>query len=300
MPLAAWAVIAGLILVNAFYVAAEFAAVGVRRTRVRALVDEGNVLARQLLPVVEDPRQLDRHIAATQIGITLTSLILGAFGQATLGPAVVPWLVHRASLTPAAAESTAAALILIGLTTLQVIFGELVPKSIALQHPTRSGLYTIVPMRWSVRLFAWFINVLNGSGTLLLRAFRVPSIRHQHIHSPEEIDLLLVESHDGGLLEPEEQRRLRRALRLGLRSARQLMVPRPQVVGVSIEMPFAEMVRFVADSPYTRLPVYRGTLDHIVGILHTQDILLAQLHPDPSATLQQIMRPALTVHETLP
>jgi CBS domain containing-hemolysin-like protein len=299
MSAAAWAVVAGLILINAFYVAAEFAAVGVRRTRIRALADEGNVLARRLFPIVEDARLFDRYIAATQIGITLTSLGLGAYGQAALAPALVAGLIARANLEPAAAESAAAGLVLVGLTTLQVIFGELVPKSVALQHPTRSSLYTVVPMRWSMRAFAWFIDALNGSGALLLRALRFPNIRHRHIHSPEEIDLLIVESHDGGLLEPEEQRRLRRALRLGLRSARQLMVPRPQVVGLPIDMPFDEIVGTFANSPYTRMPVYRGTIDQIVGIVHTHDVLTQQLGPDAPATLEKILRPAVTVPEAL-
>lgn len=300
MSLAVWLVIAALILINAFYVAAEFAAVGVRRTRIRALADEGHRLARLFLPVAEDPGLLDRYIAATQIGITLTSLLLGAFGQATLGVALGPPLAAWAGLDRAAAESLVAAIVLVSLTMLQVIFGELVPKSVALQHPTRSALVTVIPMRWSLQVFAWFIDVLNGAGALLLRATGFRSIRHRHIHSPEEIDLLLVESRDGGLLEPEEQRRLRRALRLGLRQAGALMVPRSRLAGIEAGTPFDQVLRIVAESPFTRLPVYRNTPDTIVGVLHTHDLVRHHLAALPPASIEKILRPALTVPDTLP
>ncbi|MBI3264973.1 MAG: DUF21 domain-containing protein [Acidobacteria bacterium] len=200
MSAAAWAVIAGLILVNAFYVAAEFGGVGVRRTRIAALAEQGHYLARLLLPIVEDARLLDRYLSATQIGITLSSLILGAYGQAVLAPALVPTLIARTRVEAGTAESLAAGIVLVVLTIAQVIVGEQVPKSLALQHPTRSALYTVVPMRWSSRALTWFIDGLNATSTLILRLFGLPSLRHRHIHSPEEIDLLIVESRDGGLL----------------------------------------------------------------------------------------------------
>ncbi|MBI1873249.1 MAG: HlyC/CorC family transporter [Acidobacteria bacterium] len=299
MSAAAWAVIAGLILVNAFYVAAEFGGVGVRRTRIAALAEQGHYLARLLLPIVEDARLLDRYLSATQIGITLSSLILGAYGQAVLAPALVPTLIARTRVEAGTAESPAAGIVLVVLTIAQVIVGEQVPKSLALQHPTRSALYTVVPMRWSSRALTWFIDGLNATSTLILRLFGLPSLRHRHIHSPEEIDLLIVESRDGGLLEPEEQRRLHRALRLGLRSVRQVMVPRPRVHGIEADTPLDEVVQIVAESPYTRLPVYRGTLDRVVGILHTHDLALLQLRTGSRPGLDQILRPVVTVSETL-
>src|SRR5512132_3600340 len=127
--LVTWAVIFGLILITALYVAAEFAAVGVRRSRLRRLAEDGNALAADLLPFVEDPRSLDRYIAASQIGITLGSLVLGAYGQAQLSGVVAPWLI-AAGVDPPASGSTAAGLVLVSLTILGVILGELVPKSL--------------------------------------------------------------------------------------------------------------------------------------------------------------------------
>lgn len=144
-----WFVVFLLIAVNALYVAAEFAAVSVRHSQVRQLAGEGRSLAVRLLPWLEDPRKLDQYIAACQIGITFSSLVLGAFGQATLAVQLSPLFEHWGSLGVVAAESSSAIVVLIGLTALQVVLGELVPKSLALQYPTQSALLSFVLMRWS-------------------------------------------------------------------------------------------------------------------------------------------------------
>lgn len=291
--LLAWTIIVLLILLTALYVAAEFAAVGVRRSRLRRLAEDGNALAARLLPVVEDPAELDRYIAVSQIGITLSSLILGAYGQAQLAPVVAPVFESYGGMDPAAALSSAGALVLLVLTALAVILGELVPKSIALQDPTRTALLTVLPMRWSRRLFSWSIAFLNGSGMLLLRLLRVPPTGHRHVHSPEEIELLIAESRDGGLLEPEEQVRLHRALRLGLRTAGQLMVPKERLASVDAATPFADVLHVVAASPYSRLPAYAGAPENLVGVLHTKDVVTAFIghsRLDTSGLMRPIVR----------
>jgi CBS domain containing-hemolysin-like protein len=293
-------VILVLILVTALYVAAEFAAVGARRSRLRRMADDGHPLAARILPVVDDPHALDRYIAVSQIGITLSSLILGAYGQAALAPRVAPLLGRVGSLDTAAAESTAAIVVLLALTVLSMIVGELVPKSLALQNPTRTALATVLPMQWSLRLFSWAIKVLNGSGALLLKLMRVPSTGHRHVHSPEEIELLIAESRDGGLLEPEEQIRLHRALRLGLRTASQLMVPRARLVAISIAMPIQQVPRFVAGSPYSRFPVYRDDLDNVVGMLHTKDVVTDYVKGMPRQSLASLLRPIPRVAHDMP
>jgi len=208
MGVVPWLMIAVLIAANALYVAAEFAAVGVRRSRIRQLADEGNRFARMLAPALSDASTLDRYVAACQIGITLSSLVLGAYGQAALAPPFAELLGSWGQFHPAVAESAAAVVVLIGLTVLQVVLGELVPKSLALQYSTSTALYTVLPMRWSLALFAWFIAILNGSGLAILRMLGVPYGSHRHVHSPEEIDLLIAESRDGGLLEEDEHQRL--------------------------------------------------------------------------------------------
>ena len=284
-------VIVFLILLTALYVAAEFAAVGARRSRLRRLAEDGNSLAARILPVVEDAHELDRYIAVSQIGITLSSLILGAYGQAVLAPKMAPLLERVTSLEADAAESTTAVLILLVLTVLAMIVGELVPKSLALQNPTRTALATVLPMQWSQYIFSWTIEALNGSGALLLRLFRVPSTGHRHVHSPEEIELLIAESRDGGLLEPAEQIRLHRALRLGLRTASQLMVPRERLSGIDVETPLPAVLQRVAGSPFSRLPVYRGDLDNIVGLLHTKDVVTEYVRGMRRTSLTSLLRP---------
>ena len=187
MVLAAILVVTALILVNALYVAAEFAAVSVRRSRLQQLAADGNVLASWLLPVLESPAALDRYIAACQIGITLSSLILGAYAQATIAVWLAPWFGELGGLQPLAAQSTAAVVVLLILTVAQVVFAELVPKSLALQYPTQTSLYTFLPMLGSLWIYRPFITWLNGTGLLLLRLLGSPAHAHRHIHSPEEI-----------------------------------------------------------------------------------------------------------------
>ena len=289
-----------LILLTGLYVAAEFAAVGARRSRLRRLAEDGNALAARILPVVEDAHELDRYIAVSQVGITLSSLILGAYGQATIAPALGPLLQSVGGLDADAAESTAAVIVLLTLTVLAMIVGELVPKSLALQDPTRMAIYTVLPMQWSLRLFSWAIVVLNGSGALLLRLLRVPSTGHRHVHSPEEIELLIAESRDGGLLEPQEQVRLHRALRLGLRTASQLMVPRERLAAIDIQTPLADVLTIVTTSPFSRLPVYRGDLDHVAGMLHIKDLVTGFVNGAHRRSLASLLRPIVRVRHDMP
>lgn len=292
-------IILALIALTALYVAAEFAAVSVRRSRIRQRAEQGDTSAIRLLPYLDDPAALDHYIAACQIGITLTSLIIGAYGQATLAGPLAGLFQRLWGMERPAALSTAAAVILVVLTVLAMVLSELVPKSLALQFPTQVALKTSLPMKWSLGAFSFFIGFLNGSGALALRAMGVSPVGHRHIHSPEEIDLLIAESRDGGLLEPDEHRRLRRALQLGIRPARHLMVPRQEIVGVEIETPVDEVLQKMVETPYTRLPVYRGDIDHVEGLLHTKDLFRGYLEGGRVPSLRQLMRPILMVHESV-
>jgi putative hemolysin len=299
MVLAAILVIAALLLVNALYVAAEFAAVSVRRSRLHQLAEDGNPFAAWLLPIVESPAALDRYIAACQIGITISSLVLGAYAQATIAVWLTPYLAALGGLQEVVAQSTSTITVLLVLTVAQVVFAELVPKSLALQYPTQTSLYTLIPMVASQWIYRPFITWLNGTGLLVLRMLGAPHQAHRHIHSPDEIELLIAESRDGGLLEPDEHRRLQRALRLNLRQGRQLMVPRKRISALAIDTPLNEAVGAVAQSPYSRLPIYRGTIDNIVGILRTKDLVRWFVEGRPGATLAELMRPIPSVHESV-
>jgi CBS domain containing-hemolysin-like protein len=299
MVLVAFLVVSALILINAIYVGAEFAAVSVRRSRIRQLAASGNPLAAWLLPLLESPQALDRYIAACQIGITLSSLVLGAYAQATIAIWLTPLFESVGGMQHLAAQSASTALVLLILTVAQVIFAELVPKSIALQYPTQSALYTLLPMLPSLWVYRPFITWLNGTGLLIMRLLGAPHQAHRHIHSPQEIELLIAESRDGGLLEPDEHRRLQRALRLNLRPAKQLMVPRLKLSALNITTPIEEAIRIVAESPYSHLPVYRDSIDNVVGVLHTKDLVRWLVSGGSNATLVSLIRPIVSVHESV-
>ncbi len=292
-------VILVLIAFNALYVAAEFAAVSARRSRIEQLASEKNRFARMLVPVLRNPEALDRYIAACQIGITISSLVLGAYGQASIAPRLIPLFEGMGGLERAAAESTAAAIVLISLTLFQMVIGELVPKSVALQFPTQVALYTALPMRWSVRLLRGFIALLNGSGIAVLKMLRMGAGTHRHVHSPEEIVLLIAESRDGGLLEADEHQRLHRALRMGVRPVRQVMVPRTAMVAINVEATLEQVREVVESTPYTRFPVYRGSIDDVLGFLHTRDFVRRTAAATIlTVPLESMLQPLVVVPET--
>ncbi|HUH13655.1 MAG TPA: hemolysin family protein [Longimicrobiales bacterium] len=301
MSVVTFVILAVLIAFNGLYVAAEFAAVSVRRSRIRQMAEEGNRLARNLLPTLQDAARLDRYIAACQVGITVSSLVLGAYGQASLGEELIPLFERWGDMQNVAAQSASAAVVLVVLTTFQMILGELVPKSLALQYPTRLAVLTVLPMRWSEKLLSWFIVILNGSGWLVLRAIGVEPKAHRHLHSAEEIKFLVAESRKGGHLRAEEQRRLSYALGLTQRTARELMVPRTRMAALDAAAGMAAAVEAAATLPYTRLPVYRGSMDDIVGLVHTKDLAAATLsdRAGPGDPLTPYIRPILAVHESL-
>jgi CBS domain containing-hemolysin-like protein len=293
-------VIVILVLINTLYVAAEFSAVSVRRSRLEELARNGNRAARLLTTAIRDPAALDRYVAACQIGITLSSLVLGAYGQAKVAEPLAPLVSAATGIDADSAESISVIGVLIGLTVLQVIIGELVPKSIALQYPTKTALVTALPMRASLWVFRWFIAVLNGSGVRILRWLGMaPEGSHRHIHSPEELELLIAESRDGGLLEPQEHQRLHQVLRLSLRSAGQLMVPRPAVVGLDLRWSSERILDAVIASPYTRLPVYDGSIDRTLGIVHVRDVATTFARSRNLDSLHRRIRPVPAVPESM-
>ena len=292
-------VVAFLIAVNALFVAAELGIVAVRLGQVRERAEHGQWLATRLLPLLEEPAELDRAISACQVGITVSGLALGAFGEAVLAPLVAPALSRLGGLSPQAALPVASVVVLLFLTVVQMLLGELVPKTVALEHPLPTALATAVPLSWTRRLLSPFIYLFNGSAVLLLRLVGIRASRHRHVHSARELDLLLGQSEPIGELDRDERRRLRRALALSARRARDLMVPRSQIAALDLATPTAEVLRFVADTPYTRFPVIRGSLDQVAGVLHTKDVALRQLEQGGApTTIEDLVRPLATVPET--
>ncbi|MEZ4673242.1 MAG: hemolysin family protein [Caldilineaceae bacterium] len=265
-----------LIAINGFYVAAEFSTVSSQRSRLAQLADEGNRGARQVLDIIEDAHKLDAHIAACQLGITLSSLVLGFYGQARLALFVEPMLARLGGGAAVAAQSISATFILLVLTILQVVFGELTPKNIGLQYPEKLAILTAAPMRISVKFFQPLIWIFNGSGQLLLSVMgSTPVVEHSHIHSPEEIMFMVEESSAGGLLDQEERRLLVNTLQLRNVTARKVMIPQSNV-GRSGRYPCADLFRILSESQYSRLPLFNDTIDEIIGLVHLRDLMLLE------------------------
>ncbi len=292
--------LAGLILLNGFFVAAEFALVSVRRTRIAELVSHGDPAARWVEKAIQDP---DRFIAATQLGITLSSLALGWIGKPALAHLFQPLL----AFFPEAARSTvahslSAALAFLLVTFLVVVVGELMPKSIALHDPEATALAVARPTVWAARLLTPAIFLLNRTANLLLRLIGLgPTSRHELVHSVEELKMLVTASAEGGVVEDQEEEMVHAVFDFGDMVARQVMVPRTEVIAVPAESDLAALIDTVVRHPFTKLPVYEGDLDHVIGIVHLKDIMQAAHGGAPGQpTARRMMREALFVPEAAP
>jgi CBS domain containing-hemolysin-like protein len=291
--------LAALVGANAFFVAAEFALVSVRRTRVEELVTQGSRAARWVQHAIQDP---DRFIAATQLGITLASLGLGWVAE----PALAHLLEPAIRLFPSAAQpdvslGLSAAFAFALITFLHVVVGELAPKSIALQNPERTSLVVARPIAWTALLFKPAIWALNGSGNLLLRllGFRPASAR-QMVHSVEELKMLVSASAQSGVVEADEQDMVHAIFDFGDMLVRQVMIPRTEIVGVPADATLEEIIAIALQHSFARFPVYEGSLDQVLGIVHLRDIMRAR-HAGRSSpsTARGLMREALFVPETV-
>lgn len=288
-----------MVLANALYVTAEFATVSARKTRLAQLAGSGNRLAALLLANVENSKTLDHYIAACQVGITLSSLVLGAYGQSTVAAFLAPILANLGNLTEPVAFSISATGVLILLTILQVVFGELFPKSVALQYPEKLALATVLPMQWSLFLFRPFIWLLNGSGNLILKLIGSNhEAVHGHFHSPEEIELLVQESYQGGLLDDEAKQMLRNALRLRELTARQVMIPRTRLIAAPLDRTVSQLMELACREGFSRLPLYRHSIDDIVGFVHIKELF--RLHQQGQTDPIEVLREVTYVPESLP
>lgn len=284
-----------LVLANGFFVAAEFALVSVRRTRIAELVAKGNRAARWVKRATDDP---DSVIAATQLGITLASLGLGWIGEPVLAQLITPIV----NLLPESIRSTTSHGLSVGLafaviTFLHVVIGELAPKSVALQNPERVSLLVARPTIWTEWIFKPFIWVLNGSGNALLKLFGFePASGHEMVHSVTELKMLVRASAEGGHVEYREEEMLHAIFELRDTLVRQVMVPRTEMVAVPAELRTDELVATFAQNPYTKAPVYSDDLDQILGIVYLKDVL-RETQAEASKTAKEMMRDAIFVPE---
>src|SRR5688572_26757243 len=263
-----------LVLANGFFVATEFAIVGVRKSRLEQLAAEGNVTARAAQEVVG---HLDTYIAACQLGITMASLALGWLGEPAFAHLVEPPLVALVgSFAPAAAHGVAVGVSFAIITALHIVIGELAPKGLALQRPEGTTLWITRPIQVFEFLFRWPIRLLNGVGNGVLKLFGMqPAAGHEMVHSVEELRLLVNATHQAGGVEESEARIATRAFSFAELTAGALMTPRTEVDAVAADLPVAQLRARLAASRHTRLPVYEGSLDRIVGVLYAADFYRA-------------------------
>jgi putative hemolysin len=279
--------VAAIIVLNGYFVAAEYALVTVRRSRLQQLAEDGNRRARLVLAITAVP---PRFIAAMQLGVTVTSLAIGALGEHAFVQL----------FDPVMATALAVVVALLVLTYFHVVIGELVPKGIALGHQEGAALFVAGPVRAFFAVFKPLIWLLQRSSEVVLRAFGLqPPGAEGDVYSEAELKILLERSTAEGELEEEEQEMLYKVFDFADKEASDVMVPRPEVVVVAADMPPEECLHKVLESPYTRFPVYRESPEHIVGVLHLRDLLNAMNERGiAQVEIEEIIRPPYIVPET--
>lgn len=293
-----------LVLLNGLFVAAEFAIIGVRPSRLEQLVGDGNGRAGKILDVLQSTRKQDSYIATAQVGITMASLGLGMHGEPQVASFIEPIIVQIAGEAASATLiHTIAFIISLGFVTyLHVVIGEMVPKAQALDNTERVALWMIRPMNAAQAVLGPSVRALNAIGNwLLLRVLRVPPAQgHQRLHSPEELELIVSESAEGGLLNEEEEEMILNIFDFSDRQVGQVMTPRRKVQAISVDWDIDELLSSVASSTFSRFPVYEGDLDHVIGILHLKDLIRQQLRTRGTLDIRLIVRPAPSVPEYQP
>jgi CBS domain containing-hemolysin-like protein len=259
-----------------------------------------------MLPVPPHPAlaHLSRYIAGVQVGITLAGLASGLFGEPALAALVDPLgalLFPPALVGEDASRAFSTGLTLLVITYLLVVVGELVPKAITLQYPERVALLVAKLLHLAVWVFTPLVWSMDALGTRLLRLLRLPPPEEgQGTYSVEELQLLIVQSHQAGILEDIERQVMQRGARVGDLRVADVMIPRVDIVAVDLTRPVAEVLDRAAQTIHTRLPAYEADFDHLAGILHLPDLFKATRQPQPPQDLRPLVRPALFVPEAMP
>jgi putative hemolysin len=284
-------VIAAMVVANALYVAAEFATVGSRRSRVQEAARGGSRSAAKLLAIMVSPARLDAYVAACQIGITVSSLVAGAYGQAQLTPLLEP------ALGAIGGRGAAVLIVLVLITATQVVLGELLPKTAALRYPERLAMATIVPMQISQVVFRPLVALFNGTAFKLMKLWNLQvDHSHAHVHSPEELAGLYRASAAGGLIDASERDMLAGILNVDSRLVREIMTPRTRLVTISGAMTVADALTRLSGGPHTRFPVMVD--DDVAGIVHLRDLYLVA-GANPATAVAEVARPVVAVGEVV-
>ncbi len=287
-----------LVLANAFFVAAEFAIVKVRASQIELKVQTGSKVAKMAQRLL---LHLDEYLSATQLGITLASLGLGWVGEPVVSKLIIGFMaIVGLEPNPDFAHKIALPVAFIVITFLHIVFGELAPKSLAIQRSEQTTLAIAYPLRFFYLLLKPAISVLNGTANLLLRAFGIqPANESGHYHSGEELRLLLEQGREGGALEESEHELIENVFEFREKIIREVMVPRVNIAAINIESPQDEIIKFVLEEGYTRMPVYEDSIDNIIGIIYSKDLITLMEHSN-LIILQDLLRTPYFVPDTKP
>ena len=271
-----WAVLGLLsvplfVIVNGLFVAAEFALVAVRKTRVEEMVNRGQKGAKAIEAAVTN---LDRSIAATQLGITLASISLGWVGEPALARLAEPLFVFLpGSWSVVATHSVASVIAFLLITFMHVVFGELIPKTVALQIPDGTALWVAAPLNLFAKIARPLIYVMNGTGNSILRACGFqPASGLDMVHSIAELQLLIEDTEEAGILGETQAEVVQKVFRLSGKRVRDCMIPRDKTAALELTMPPEKVLESVRLGAHTRMPVYHGEFDNMVGIVNTKDL----------------------------
>src|ERR1700731_3032086 len=297
-----------LVALNGFFAAAEFSLVAVRLSRVRQLVAKGDIRARVVERLLAD---LHRVVSGVQVGITLSSLAIGALGEATLAAALQQiWHGTQGTRTAFFAHGVALACAFVLLSAMHVVLGELVPKTVSLAKAERVALLVALPFQWFLHTFRWAIDLLDGMSGIIVKAMGISSPQsHGTAHSTEELQIQIQQARERGLIAPGEEKFIVSAIELGQVQVREIMVPRPDMHTLPVEASMDDVMRAFATTQRSRIPVYRGSEDHILGFVHIKDMLWVLLDserrseenlPPPAFDLRRVLREVLIVPETKP
>ncbi|WP_230199170.1 hemolysin family protein [Risungbinella massiliensis] len=281
-----------LVLLNGFFVAAEFAIVKARSTRIAQLTTSQGKMAQKVI------RNMDAYLSATQLGITLASLGLGWVGEPTIAAMIEP-IFHYVGIPEVLLHPIAFAIAFSIMSYLHIVIGEMAPKSLAIRKAETTTLWTARPLHLFYIIFKPFIVVLNGSANWILQKFGIGlAEEHQSAHTEEEIRLIIEQSHNSGIIDQTELKLFDKVFSFTERIAREVMVPRVNIVGLDLEEPLEENLELIRSSKYTRFPVYEGDKDQIIGLLLVRD-LYEKIADRQPIELRQLMRPVISIPETM-
>lgn len=285
-----------LVLLNGFFVAAEFALVKVRASQLDVKIQKGSNRAALTKKLLE---KLDAYLSATQLGITLASLALGAIGEEVISRIVISFFERSgAGINPVTVHSISLPIALTLLTFVHVTLGEQIPKMIGIKYSMDTALLISWPLRIFYFIFSPFIWLLNKSSNLFLRIVGIKKVGEEDVHTEEELRLILTESEEGGAIKPSENELIQNVFDFDDRLVKQIMVPQNKISALDVELGRHEMIKKVIDEGYSRLPVYLGDIDNVIGIVHSKDLLKAVID-NKFITIRDIMRPPHFIPESM-